>query len=803
MLSSAFPADVLWRNAWAVVPLLAGVGLACRLRPLRPATKHLLWLVALLAFVVPLALPALDWSPLARGIADKKGSGTFLRERASPRPAIPESKRYLTPFCDLSSTGSDLPVAPAPISTGSELSVPPPPRDGHVLTWSHAPIPASSNHPELAASPDVPPASPPAADPPRWKSYWNACLAARDALLRLPPVSALCWICGGAVLIAWQVLSWLRFQWWLRRARPAPPEVVSLVRAAAETMGLRRPPAVCLLDAAVSPMICWGRRVRLVLPARLWYEFDEVSRRAILCHELAHLRRRDHWVCWLEVLVAALYWWHPLVWWVRRRLRQEADASCDAWVTWLMPRRRREYACALLRTSESIGRQPTLAPACGLQMTSAGAKRLARRIKMIMTTRTKPGTSWIGALLVLTVATVGWLAAPAWAWPEARPAAPSESATSASHATTLLATLGGSDDEELEERLHRLEAELDALARELRELRGVMRPGEAPFAPPGLFGQPMPAPPGAPAPRGLFHPSVPVQPLPTPPAPRAWSDPFGTPLPEGADEQISRSYYLPPGKLEALAALMVRDDVPIMVSPQPDRIDVVATPRQHASFGAFVKLIHPEARVEGAGLEESPDPLSPAGLALLEREGGRATAEMMELREVLAAIGQASGDRHLQASVRQMLEASARLRHAGSDAQAIFGEEARKLLDAVQFRTQEIADQTQAVEKQRDETRRQAEQLFREAERCREKAAEAAEREGAAKKAERAQELRAKAETLAAEARNAERGGQELEERILALENKVAEMQAAADRLAQLADQLEEALENWKEAQTR
>ena len=57
----------------------------------------------------------------------------------------------------------------------------------------------------------------------------------------------------------------------------------------------------------------------------------------ILAHELAHLRRRDHWVRAVELIVSTVYWWNPLVWVIRRQIHQAEDLCCDAWVRWAFP----------------------------------------------------------------------------------------------------------------------------------------------------------------------------------------------------------------------------------------------------------------------------------------------------------------------------------------------------------------------------------------------------------------------------------------------------------------------------------
>jgi hypothetical protein len=105
-------------------------------------------------------------------------------------------------------------------------------------------------------------------------------------------------------------------------------------------------------------------------------------RAAILAHELAHLRRGDHLVRWLEVVVTAAAWWNPLVWWARRELRECEEQCCDAWVVWALPAARRAYADALVDTVDFLNdARPALPPLAS----GAGAVRdLRRRITMIL-----------------------------------------------------------------------------------------------------------------------------------------------------------------------------------------------------------------------------------------------------------------------------------------------------------------------------------------------------------------------------------------------------------------------------------
>ena len=245
-------------------------------------------------------------------------------------------------------------------------------------------------------------------------------LNVRDAIGGLPGIPAGLWLFGTGLIVALTAFRTLRFLRLVRAGRagrPAPSDVSRMVRRAAHELGLRRVPETVMLEERISPMIWCGLRVRLVLPSVLWAQLDSVGRQAVVYHELAHLRRYDHWIRWIELVVSGLYWWHPLVWWVRRRLHEEADLCCDAWVTWLLPRRRRAYAEALLVTKQYISGNHVPVPAVGMGVATVRAKRFARRLTMVMTQTVTPRLSVSGISMALTLMLAGWLATPAQSCP--------------------------------------------------------------------------------------------------------------------------------------------------------------------------------------------------------------------------------------------------------------------------------------------------------------------------------------------------------------------------------------------------
>ena len=112
----------------------------------------------------------------------------------------------------------------------------------------------------------------------------------------------------------------------------------------------------------------------------------------ILAHELAHLRRRDHWVRAIELIVSIVYWWNPLVWAIRRPLHQAEDLCCDAWVRWAFPDCARRYAEVVLKTAESLS-----ASQVGARLLPASpflrSLSLKARIEMILQNRFAPRVS--------------------------------------------------------------------------------------------------------------------------------------------------------------------------------------------------------------------------------------------------------------------------------------------------------------------------------------------------------------------------------------------------------------------------
>ncbi|MBN69611.1 MAG: peptidase M56 [Gimesia sp.] len=211
----------------------------------------------------------------------------------------------------------------------------------------------------------------------------------------------LIWVVGTLVYCFIAALRIFRFQRLLKLARPASAALQHRAGALGTHIGLKSAPQVVLLPGAISPLL-WAfcNRARIILPERLLAELNEAERETLLLHELAHYRRGDHWVRLIELVTTALYWWYPVVWWVRREIRLTEEACCDAWVIQTEPDKRRAYAEVLVKATGFVSQTQRIPVATGM-----GASRiLEQRLTSIMCDTLQHTISRRGKFLLATIA---------------------------------------------------------------------------------------------------------------------------------------------------------------------------------------------------------------------------------------------------------------------------------------------------------------------------------------------------------------------------------------------------------------
>jgi beta-lactamase regulating signal transducer with metallopeptidase domain len=128
---------------------------------------------------------------------------------------------------------------------------------------------------------------------------------------------------GGGFLLA----GWAR-HWCIAPVHSAPSEVLALVYEIAGKLELHKCPRV-LQARVASPFVHGARRQRLVLPYEIEWQLPPPELKAVLAHELVHLKRSDYASNLVQTMLVILAWPHPAAWYLWARARREREACCD------------------------------------------------------------------------------------------------------------------------------------------------------------------------------------------------------------------------------------------------------------------------------------------------------------------------------------------------------------------------------------------------------------------------------------------------------------------------------------------
>jgi bla regulator protein BlaR1 len=209
-----------------------------------------------------------------------------------------------------------------------------------------------------------------------------------------PVLLLLGWLCGFVVLIWTWSVRWRR----MSRACLAASHLregreVEALRRVERAAGARPPIRMLLSRASMEPGLFGIARPVLLWPAGISERLEDAHLEAILAHELWHVRRRDNLAAALHMAVEAVFWFHPLVWWLGARLVEERERACDEAVLQL-GQKPRVYAESILKACEFCVGSP-LACAAGVTgsdlkgrivriMTERGALKLGLRKKVLL-----------------------------------------------------------------------------------------------------------------------------------------------------------------------------------------------------------------------------------------------------------------------------------------------------------------------------------------------------------------------------------------------------------------------------------
>jgi bla regulator protein blaR1 len=259
------------------------------------------------------------------------------------------SVKFLVPFSLLVGLGARLPLRTAPVVSPRPVSV--------VVNALGTPFPTAGRAIETL-EPQERPSS------------------------RLPEVLAVLWFCGFAGCVGWWILVWQQVRRALRRGVP---------------LDLGIPVPTISSNERIEPGVFGVFRPVLLLPVGIAQRLTPDQLRAVVAHEMSHVRRRDNVANVIHMLAEALFWFHPLVWWIERRLLDEQERACDEEVL-RQGGDPEVYAESILRICEFYVTSPLI---CVAGITGSDLKM---RVREIMRGGLRPQLSFGGRLLLYMAA---------------------------------------------------------------------------------------------------------------------------------------------------------------------------------------------------------------------------------------------------------------------------------------------------------------------------------------------------------------------------------------------------------------
>ena len=122
------------------------------------------------------------------------------------------------------------------------------------------------------------------------------------------------WLCGAAIGAVCWFRSWRR---------------INAAKRSASPLYLKLPIPAFSTPGQMEPGVFGIRKPVLLLPEGIMDRLTPAQLEAVFAHELCHVRRRDNLTAAIHTVVETIFWFHPLVWWIRARLVEEREHACD------------------------------------------------------------------------------------------------------------------------------------------------------------------------------------------------------------------------------------------------------------------------------------------------------------------------------------------------------------------------------------------------------------------------------------------------------------------------------------------
>ncbi|HUU16914.1 MAG TPA: M56 family metallopeptidase [Sedimentisphaerales bacterium] len=218
-----------------------------------------------------------------------------------------------------------------------------------------------------------------------------------------PPVVPLSW--QGAVFLAWLTVVITMGLLLLQRAifvrglvaqaKEANGFMTDTLESCRERIGVKRKVGLKVSPNAASPAVCGLFRPVILVPQNLTSSLSKSQLRAVMLHELAHIRRGDLWVNLAQIVLQIIYFYNPLLWAANAIIRRIREQAVDEMVLVAMGEKAQQYPQTLVDVAKLAFKRPALS--LRLIGVVESKSSLAGRIKHILN-RPMPKKAKLGIL---------------------------------------------------------------------------------------------------------------------------------------------------------------------------------------------------------------------------------------------------------------------------------------------------------------------------------------------------------------------------------------------------------------------
>ena len=234
--------------------------------------------------------------------------------------------------------------------------------------------------------------------------------------------SSMPWLVGlwivGVGLLSLRLIGGLLRTW--RLVGDGTPDlgerVTTAVTRLAQTMGVRRAIRVLRVAEGHVPLVIGWLRPAILVPGSVLTGLTPQQLEMILAHEIAHVRRFDYLVNVVQTVIETFLFYHPAVWWLSSRIREEREHCCDDLAVEICRAEPKAYAGALLAIEEWRGVSLGLAAAA----TGGSLLRRVRRLVVAEPPSLDLGPHWTAGVFGMTTVAVALISL------SARPGSPAD-----------------------------------------------------------------------------------------------------------------------------------------------------------------------------------------------------------------------------------------------------------------------------------------------------------------------------------------------------------------------------------------